>query len=35
VIGGLGVILLAGGVGVIAGGLHVPERQPGPTPRPR
>jgi len=35
VIGGLGVILLAGGAGVIAGGLHVPERQAGPTPRPR
>lgn len=29
VIGGLGVLLLAGGVVVIAGGLHVLERQPG------
>ena len=32
VIGGLGVLLLGGGIGVIAAGLHVPERRPGPTP---
>jgi putative Mn2+ efflux pump MntP len=31
VIGGLGVLLLGGGVGVIVGGLHVPERRPGQT----
>ena len=35
VIGGLGVLLLAGGVGVIAAGWHVPERRPGPTQLPR
>ena len=29
VIGGLGVLLLGGGIGVIAGGLHAPERQQG------
>ncbi|HEY6117810.1 MAG TPA: MFS transporter [Candidatus Dormibacteraeota bacterium] len=34
VIGGLGVLLLGGGVGIIAAGLHVPERQPAQTPRP-
>lgn len=27
VLGGLGVLLLGGGIGIIAGGLHVPERQ--------
>ena len=31
VLGGLGVFLLGGGVVVIAGGLHVPVPQPGPT----
>jgi MFS family permease len=31
VLGGLGVLLLGGGIGVIAGGLHVAERQPTPT----
>ncbi|HEY3085342.1 MAG TPA: MFS transporter [Candidatus Dormibacteraeota bacterium] len=31
VIGGLGVLLLGGGVGVIAGGLHAPERAAGRT----
>jgi hypothetical protein len=31
VIGGLGVLLLGGGVGVIAGGLHAPEPAAGPT----
>ena len=31
VLGGLGVLLLGGGVGVIAGGLHVAEPQPTPT----
>src|SRR6184192_3727125 len=31
VIGGLGVLLLGGGVGLIAGGLHVPERAAKPT----
>jgi MFS family permease len=31
VIGGLGVLLLVGGVGVIAGGLHLPERAPRPS----
>jgi dTMP kinase len=29
VLGGLGVLLLGGGVGVIAGGMHVPGQQPG------
>ena len=31
VLGGLGVLLLGGGAGVIAGGLHAPAPQPGPT----
>ncbi|HKW71174.1 MAG TPA: MFS transporter [Candidatus Dormibacteraeota bacterium] len=31
VLGGLGVLLLGGGIGVIAGGLHAPEPQAGPT----
>ena len=31
VLGGLGVLLLGGGVGVIAGGLHVSAPQPEPT----
>src|SRR6266702_4004266 len=31
VLGGLGVLLLGGGVGLIAGGLRVPERAPKPT----
>jgi len=31
VLGGLGVLLLGGGVGVIAGGMHVPGQQPKPT----
>jgi len=34
VIGGLGVLLLGGGVAIIASGLHVPERRPAQTPRP-
>ncbi len=35
VLGGLGVLLLTGGVGVIAGGLHAPEPQATPTQSPR
>ena len=31
VLGGLGVLLLGGGIGVIAGGMHAPAPQPGPT----
>ena len=35
VLGGLGVLLLGGGFGVIAGGLHAPERRARPTESPR
>ena len=35
VLGGLGVLLLGGGLVVIAGGLHVPVPQPGPTQSPK
>src|SRR5437870_3077722 len=31
VLGGLGVLLLGGGIGVIAGGMHAPPPQPAPT----
>jgi len=31
VLGGLGVLLLGGGIGVIAGGMHAPAPRPGPT----
>src|SRR6266850_3364870 len=31
VLGGLGVLLLGGGIGVIAGGMHAPAPQPGPA----
>jgi len=35
VLGGLGVLLLGGGAGVIAGGLRVPSPRPGPTQSPK
>jgi MFS family permease len=35
VLGGLGILLLGGGVGLIAGGLRAPAPQPGPTQSPR
>ena len=35
VLGGLGILLLGGGVGLIAGGLRAPAPQPGPTQAPK